>query len=632
MPPPEKTPRRFWLLALLALALYAMLPVIAAGLSSAEPSFAGELFGRVKNFSKESLETLHDSGSHVGASIWFLAAGAALFGIYFFALKLAREQNHARTQKIIFLGGTVFLLVQLLAPVMLSSDVFAYALYGRVSAVYHANPYDLAPPVAADDPFLKLFGQEYLPSWYGPVWTLISTCVTKIGGEHVGLTVLLFRLTSIAAALACAALILASLRRHAPERATQGLVFFLWNPLLIIETGLSGHNDAVMLVFVLLAVWLHLRGWKTGAVVALTLSALVKFLTGMLIPLYVLLVLRQMNFRSAALRAAATPLTKDAFGLTEISVASPAAAGHRPALQCFRELFTLNLRQKILFLSRSVAAAGLVCFAAITLTKSNSSSPVSHQAVAPDFYANNFHELIFKGIRRALGEDADSVRSPIYFQGWWLAATNKTPLLARPDVKSDSLASLAADARVIVIAPQNEDEWVRVYDPVSTQRGFVSAADFTDSTQPANAAADSLFLETMTADRPTVVLANNLLRAVLWLGFAAFGLLCAWRTNSFEEFLVWSAAALLASYFLIITEIWPWYANWAVALGALTTSRRPAQLAAILSACVLTLYVTLGFQGGDSNWIFALRSLPAFVLPLVLFVVLYCRRRKNLSA
>ncbi len=611
MTPPDQAHRRLWLLGLVTLALYAVLPEFVAGLSSAEPSFAGEIFGWVKFFSKPSLAALHDSGSHLRASIGFAVICAALFGIYLFMLKLARENHDARSQKIIFIGGAAFLLVQVLAPVMLSSDVFAYALYGRVASVYHANPYDLAPPVAADDPFLKLFGQEYLPSWYGSLWTLITTVITRFTGEHLGLTVLAFRLVAIAAALACAALILASLRRHAPERATQGLVFFLWNPLLIIETGLSGHNDAVMLVFVLLAVWLHLRGWKACAVVALTLSALVKFLTGMLIPLYVLLVLREMSAeRRAPARLDSTTAGNEPSGCSALRV---------------------NLREKLSFLIRAAVAVGLVCFtaSALTKTKSDSGQPVSQQAIAPDFYANNFHELIFKGLRRALGEDADSVGNPIYFQGWWLAATNTTSLLARPDVKSDSLASLAAEARVIVIAPQNDDQWARVYDPASQSRGFVFASVFTDSTRPATADNCAKLFETMTAERPTVVRANNLLRAALWLAFAAFGLLCAWKTISFEEFLVWSAAALLASYFLILTEIWPWYANWAVAVAALSTSRRPAQLAALLSACVLTFYITIGFQGSDANWVFALRSLPAFMLPLVLFIVLYCRRKKS---
>ncbi len=575
----EQKRRTLWLLATVAFALYALLPGVALALSQAEASFCGEIFGWNRNVTKPALEALHDSGSQGRAWPFFVGLCAALFGVYAYALKLSRDEQDARAQRLILLSGAAFLLVQLIAPVMLSSDVFLYALYGRVLSVYHGNPYDLAPVIAAGDPFMKLFGQDYLPSWYGPLWNSISAGVAGLGGRQVGLTVLLFRLTAIGAALGCAGLILASLRRMAPERATQGLVFFLWNPLLVIETGLSGHNDAVMLLFVLLAVWLHLRGFKAGAIVALLLSALVKFITGMLLPLYVLLVFRQSE----------------------------------------------TWRERLRFIARSGAAAALVGLATITFTRSHSGSATTHAAVAADFYINNFHELLFKGLRRALGEDAESVGSPVYFQGWWLAAKTNTCLRLQPGDEGTVRQSLAAGTRVVVIAPQESEQWVRAYDPASHQRGFVNLLDFTDSARPSDADDLAKQFDTMTADRPTPQLANHLLRAVLWLAFAAFGLLCAWRTNTFEEFLVWSAAALLASYYLITTGIWPWYANWAVALGALATHRQPARLAAILSACVLTLYVTIGFEGPYASWVYSLRSLPAFVLPLVLFIAL-CRR------
>jgi hypothetical protein len=116
--------------------------------------------------------------------------------------------------------------------------------------------------------------------------------------------------------------------------------------------------------------------------------------------------------------------------------------------------------------------------------------------------------------------------------------------------------------------------------------------------------------------------ANRLLRAVAWLGFAAFGLLAAWRTTNFTQFLVWSGASLLASYYFIITEIWPWYAIWAVSLGAMAPSRLPAKMAMLLSGCVLTLYISIDYQGGEPQWVFAYRSIPAFVLPLVVFAII----------
>jgi hypothetical protein len=567
--------------ALAALVLYAVLPHFITGLSLAEPSFASQVFGWVRHLSKQKLVSLQDADTHNVASFWFAGICAAEFIIYFVMLRLARRELSQRWQSFLFLAGAAFLLVQVFAPIMLSTDVYAYALYGRVVTVYHANPYDLAPPVAHDDQFLRFFGQDYLPSWYGPVWTLASAGLAKFGGGEVGLTVLLFRLTAVLAALVCAALIRACLRLTAPDRATQGMVFFLWNPLLVIETGLSGHNDSVMLLFVLLAVWLHLRGWKTGAVIALTLSALVKFLTGMLVPLYLLLVLREVK----------------------------------------------TWRERILFLARSGVAIAALAVAGSLLTHSNASGPVEQQAVATDFYANNFHELILKKLRLSLGEDADSVKAPIYFQGWWLAAETNDFLRVAPDSNAPVLRPLAPGTRVIVIAPQ-ESDWARVYDPAGHDRGWVDTTAFDDSTRPANADPLAKLFDTMTADRPIVQHANNLLRAALWAAFALFGLWCAWRTTNLEEFVVWSAAALLASYYLILTEIWPWYVNWAVALGALAPWRRPAKLALLLSICVMTLNITLGFEGSEADWVYQLRSLPAFVLPLALFVVLYCRRRR----
>ena len=48
--------------------------------------------------------------------------------------------------------------------------------------------------------------------------------------------------------------------------------------------------------------------------------------------------------------------------------------------------------------------------------------------------------------------------------------------------------------------------------------------------------------------------------------------------------------------------------NWALALGALAPGRLPARFAMILSAGVLTLYITLGFKDGDPAWVYPLRG------------------------
>jgi len=74
------------------------------------------------------------------------------------------------------------------------------------------------------------------------------------------------------------------LYRAAPERALQGVCLFAWNPLVIYETAGNGHNDIVMVFFILLGVWALLRGRFTSAALALVAGALIKFIPMLLLP------------------------------------------------------------------------------------------------------------------------------------------------------------------------------------------------------------------------------------------------------------------------------------------------------------------------------------------------------------
>jgi hypothetical protein len=565
------------LCAFAALALHLLLPVFAAGLSQAEPSFAGEVFPWVKIETQGTIETAREVSNHDLTSLKYLAVCAGLFAVCGVMLRAVKGVESLAVQAFVFCSGAVFLISYFFSPVMQSTDVYAYALYGRIFSVYGGNPYDAHPFISDGDPFMPLYDAEYVASWYGPVWTLLSAGIARMTGEHVGLTVLAFRGLSALAALSGAAFLWSGLRRLSPKDATRGLVFFLWNPLLVIETGMSGHNDAIMVAFVLCGVWLHTRGWKAGTVVMLTLSALVKFLTGMLIPLYVLLVLREAR----------------------------------------------GWRERGAFLARSAVGAGAIAGIAIFFAHTGDDVPAAHAAMSPDFYANNFHQLIFNQLRLAFGEDPVTARVPANFSSSWVALTKTAELRTRDDAASQVLRKLSPGTICLVVLPLRS-QWKWIYDPESKTRGYIANQKFRNTERPAIAASDPVALrfEQSPMEWPTVKNANRLIRAVTWLGFAAFGLLAAWRTTNFTQFLVWSAASLLASYYFIITEIWPWYPNWALALAAMAPSRLPAKFAMLLSGCTLTLFVTLGYRETGSDWIFRWRSIPAFVFPLAVFIVL----------
>ncbi len=570
--------RTLGICAVLFVGLHLLLPFTAAPLSQSEPSFAGEIFPWLSLPTKASLQAHQMATGALRACVPVALVCVALFAVYAKMFRAVRGVQSLAVQAFIFAAGAAALLSYVVSPVMFSTDIFAYAMYGRAMSVYGGNPYAEAMPFPDTDPFYVQFGEVYLPSWYGPVWTFISAGAAWLTGENLGAAVLLFRLIAIVSALAASGFIWSCLRKYSPENAARGLVLFLWNPLLVMETGLSGHNDPVMLVLVVCGVWLHLRGHKAAAVIALTLSALVKFLTGMLIPLYMLLVLREAK----------------------------------------------TWRERMSFVLRSAIPAAAVALVAFHFAKADTDVPVAHSATAPDFYLNNFHDLIFKCLRIAEGEDAESANVTVHFYPYWLRLHDAAELRGAKSEAAPSIRRAAAGEEFLLIAP-DKTSWMRVYDPVTQRTGYLTGAAFDEAKRPALADQDATAreLEKPVIERQTVRKANAIVRVVTWLGFAAFGLFAAWRTRSFIEFLVWSGASLLASYFFIITEIWPWYVNWALALGALAPGRLPARFAMILSAGVLTLYLTIGFQGSRLAWIFEIRSLLAFVLPLLIFSTLW---------
>ena len=575
--------RRHLLFVIGSIVLYQALLWVIPGLTDAEPSFAGRLFPWLEVVTKSGLNRVAEQPGNMMRLVAFLALICGLFALYAGMLRTLKNESSARMERFVFIAGAAFQLLYVFAPVMLSSDLYAYVVYGRAVSAYGANPYLEASPIPVGDPFMPLFG-HWIPSWYGPLWTWLCAGLTWLTGENVALTVLVFRLVSIGAMLLTSGILLAVLRRVSPDRAAFGLACFLWNPLVVIETGLSGHNDGFMLAFLALAFWLHLRGWKACAVLALTLSAMLKFVTGMLIPLYLLMVVRQ----------AAT------------------------------------WRERFIFGARAVAFAVVALGAERMVGFADTGAVTASSAVSADFYENHVHELMFNGLRRAFGEAAEDVAQERSFQGWWVSAKSGTALRAAPDTTAAELRQLPADSSLLTLAP-HDSEWLRVFDPVSRRRGYVVDSATEESERPAFADKDAVVrdLEKIIPERAIPRKANAVLRLVMWTFMAMFGLLCAWKAGDFTGYRTWAAAAMLAALYFIITEIRPWYINWALALAVLAPSPFPRRLAVLMSFGALTLYFSLSLSGGDHNWLWVWRSIPAFFLPLAIFAVLQFRKSSD---
>jgi hypothetical protein len=99
-----------------------------------------------------------------------------------------------------------------------------------------------------------------------------------------------------------------------PENKLFNVVFFAFNPLVLIETLVSAHNDISMIFFILLSVYLFLQKKKTLSWVSNLFSIGIKFSTGALFPLFILLefvdkIGKKINWEKFFLSAAALSLS-----------------------------------------------------------------------------------------------------------------------------------------------------------------------------------------------------------------------------------------------------------------------------------------------------------------------------------
>lgn len=198
-----------------------------------------------------------------------------------------------------------------LLPTLPSDDVFSYILYGRISALHHANPLVATPSDFPGDPFLSLVYWQTTRSVYGPVWLLLSGAVSLLAqalGGALAVYVALFKLLGLLTHLANVALVWLILGRLAPRRRLAGTLLYAWNPLCLLEFAASAHNDAVMLFFLLLGIYALVRRQEALGLVAIALSIATKIVPVALMPFYLVYVARRLRASGADWRTVALGL------------------------------------------------------------------------------------------------------------------------------------------------------------------------------------------------------------------------------------------------------------------------------------------------------------------------------------
>ena len=184
---------------------------------------------------------------------WLVSGLMALMFVLYIAAFLTAPRLRARwTIAAVLAIHAIFLL----APPLSYTDVFNYVNYGRMGVVHHLNPYVTLPTSGPHgDPSFALSNWHHLRSPYGPLFTLVSYALVPLG---VKASFWALKLLVCGASLATLGLVwrCARLLRRSPVAA---VAFVAFNPIVLIWGLGADHNDALMMLFVVLAVYLALR-------------------------------------------------------------------------------------------------------------------------------------------------------------------------------------------------------------------------------------------------------------------------------------------------------------------------------------------------------------------------------------
>ncbi len=167
-----------------------------------------------------------------------------------------------------------------------SYDFFNYIFDARIFTHYHLNPYFYKALDFPTDPMLSFMHWTHRVYPYGPIWLLATIPLSYLGLQFFLPTFFLFKFFTIGCFLAALYFLDKTLALVAPKDRIVGFVLFAFNPLVLIESLVSGHNDMFMMFLAICAFYLLAKKRYLRALILLLLSIGVKFATAFLLPVF----------------------------------------------------------------------------------------------------------------------------------------------------------------------------------------------------------------------------------------------------------------------------------------------------------------------------------------------------------
>jgi hypothetical protein len=220
------------------------------------------------------------------SAVIFVVISILLTTLYLLIQALVRSISI--NPKVLF--GLILLisLILLFSYTAFSHDQFNYMFDARILVTYGKNPYQFKAGDFPQDLWVRFMHWTHRTYPYGPVWLSVTVPVTLLGFGKFVPTLFLYKIMFICFYLGNCYLIYKILEHVKPKYKIEGTIFYAFNPLVITESLMSPHNESIMLFFLLASfyfMFVRKNTWLTYLLIVL--SAGIKFVTGIIIPVFI---------------------------------------------------------------------------------------------------------------------------------------------------------------------------------------------------------------------------------------------------------------------------------------------------------------------------------------------------------
>jgi hypothetical protein len=256
--------------------------------------------------SSDDLNTLNDVRSLAPTLVEGLAYAlliCLLYGFYLIAYRLIAAREGGLSLLAIVLVTTAFCLPLLLSYPINATDIYRYFIQARITTVYDENPYSVAPSEIAEDPYAPLAGEwSEVTTPYGPVWELTAATLSRVTPSNLRSSLIGFKGLAALAFIVGAVAIWFSLNKSTAPRRAAATVLWAWNPSLLLIFVMDGHNDALMILWLLIGWWLIERDWYQIGMIIMLLAPLTKAIGLLPLPIFFLAIWRRLPDNSTRVR------------------------------------------------------------------------------------------------------------------------------------------------------------------------------------------------------------------------------------------------------------------------------------------------------------------------------------------